>query len=293
MQVFITGGTGYVGQAVVAAAIKAGHRPIVLQRPGTDRPLHFPGAKTVPGDIVNAQSFEKDLREADAVIHLVGIIREVPRHDITMERLHVEATHSILEAAKRSKVPRFVHMSALGSRPDAVSSYHRTKWAAEELVRESGLTYTIFRPSVIFGKGGPGPEFVGQLTDLARKAPLLPIIGDGHSPLQPVSIQTVAKAIIASLTSPLALNKTYEAGGPDVIAYEEIMRHICRSFNKPFRPVHIPLALMGALLPILQHLPGFPLTLDQFIMLKEGNVCHDAESLYRDLGLEKIPFSVL
>lgn len=292
MRVFITGGTGYVGQAVVAATLQAGHQPIVLQRPGTYRSLNMPGAELVEGDVLEPRSFEKGLAGSDAIIHLVGIIREVPRQNITMQRLHVEATRSILGAAKRAEVARFIHMSALGSRTNAVSSYHRTKWAAEELVRESGLNFTIFRPSVIFGKGGPGPEFVGQLRDLARKAPLIPIIGDGRSPLQPVSIETVAKAMVASLTAPLAHNKVYEAGGPEVITYEEIMRRICQALNKPFRPIHIPLALMGALLPILQHLPGFPLTMDQFIMLKEGNVCRDPESLYRDFQLDKIPFEV-
>ncbi|MDI6813239.1 MAG: NAD(P)H-binding protein [Desulfitobacteriaceae bacterium] len=292
MRVFITGGTGYVGQAVVTAAIRAGHQAIVLQRPGTHRPLKQQDVELVEGDVLEPRSLEKGLPGADAVIHLVGIIREIPRQNITLERLHVEATRNVLEAAKRAQVPRFVHMSALGSRPQAVSGYHRTKWAAEEWVRQSGLTFTIFRPSVIFGQGGPGPEFVGQLADLARKAPFLPIIGDGRSPLQPVSIQTIAEAIVASLTSPLAHNKIYEAGGPEVITYEEIMRRICEALNKHFRPVHIPFSMMGVLLPILQHLPGFPLTLDQFIMLKEGNVCQDSESLYRDFGLEKIPFKV-
>lgn len=292
MRVFITGGTGYVGQAVVAAAMRTGHQLLVLQRPGTRRPLEHPGVELVEGDVLEPESFVKSLEGADAIIHLVGIIRESPRQNITMQRLHVEATRNVLEAAEHAQVPRFVHMSALGSRPEAVSGYHRTKWAAEELVRRSGLTFTIFRPSVIFGQGGPGPEFIGQLADLARKAPVLPIIGDGRSPLQPVSIKTVAEAMVASLSSPLAHHKIYEVGGPDVIIYEEIMRRICQTLNKPFRPIHIPFSFMGALLPVLQHFPGFPLTLDQFIMLKEGNVCRNSESLYRDFGLEKLPFKV-
>lgn len=78
-----------------------------------------------------------------------------------------------------------------------------------------------------------------------------------------------------------------------VITYEEITRRICVALNRPFRPIHLPFFLMGVLVPILQHLPGFPLTLDQFIMLREGNVCQDADALYRDFSLPRQPFEVV
>ena len=112
-------------------------------------------------------------------------------------------------------VRRFLHMSALGARPSAVSNYHRSKWAAEEAVaKKSGLDATIFRPSVVFGRGRHGPNFVDQLADLVRSAPLIPILGDGHFLLQPVSVRTVAAAFAKALQTSTTVGMAYELGGP-------------------------------------------------------------------------------
>lgn len=292
MNVFITGATGYVGRAVLAAVLREGHQVTILQQPGSRRALTATGARVVTGSITDPASLQGAMEGADAVIHLVGIIREVPRKGITMDRIHRQGTENVLAEAKRAGVRRFEHMSALGTRAGAVSGYHRSKWAAEEAVRGSGLEWTIFRPSVVFGKGGPGPEFVGQLADLVRKAPIVPVIGDGSARLQPVSVQTVADAFAAALLAPASVGKVYEVGGPAVVTYGEILQQIARAMGKRLRAIHIPMGLMGALMPALQHAPGFPLTMDQFAMLKEGNACTDAQSLYRDLGLTPIAFHV-
>lgn len=292
MKVFVTGGSGYVGRVVIERLLAANHHVVALQRPASTRSIDSRHVETVEGDLFDRVTLLHGLAHADAVIHLVGIIRQVPRRGITMHRIHVEGTRLVLEAAAQSGVQRMVHMSALGARPGAISAYHRSKWYAEEAVRDSGLTYTIFRPSVIFGRGGPGPEFVGQLTDLVRKTPVTPVIGHGRYPLQPVSITTVADAFTAALALPIAENRVYELGGPDVVTYADILRRIAEAHGQTLRTIRIPAVLMSAMIPWLQRLPGFPLTVDQLTMLLEGNVCTDTETVYRDLALSAVPFAV-
>src|SRR5512140_805561 len=153
MNVFITGATGFVGREIVRQVRAAGHSISVLARDtGSQSALKLRsefGVNIRAGDILDEDSLSEALTGADAAIHLVGIIAEVG--DKTFERVHVAGTLNTLGVARRQGIKRFVHMSALGSRPGAVSRYHQSKWAAEEAVRSSGLAFTIFRPSLIYG----------------------------------------------------------------------------------------------------------------------------------------------
>lgn len=292
MKVFVTGGAGYVGKVVIDRLLEAGHQVTALQRANAERSVAQPAVNVIEGDILDPSSFQHEMGQHDAVVHLVGIIKEYPRKGITMKRVHVNGTKNVLQSARVAGISRFLHMSALNTRHGAVSSYHRSKWEAEECVRQSGMSYTIFRPSVIFGKGGHGPEFVGQLVGLVKKAPLVPIVGDGHFLLQPVSVQTVGEAFAQSLTQAVTINREYEVGGPNVVSYLEIMQRIAHALHKPLRTIRMPVSFMKRLVPVLQKTPGFPLTVDQLTMLLEGNVCQCSEPLYSDLPLEKIPFEI-
>ncbi|MCL6632802.1 MAG: NAD-dependent epimerase/dehydratase family protein, partial [Alicyclobacillus herbarius] len=211
MKVFVTGGTGYVGRPVIRALQAAGHEVLALQRPGSRRPLDDTHIPVFSADVLDTPRLVEGMQGCDAVVHLVGIIRERHRQGVTMRRMHVEATRAVLTAAQAVNVHAIVHMSALCARPNALSAYHRSKWEAEELVRSSEIPYTIFRPSVIFGAGGPGPNFVQQLAQLVERSPLVPIIGDGRFLLQPVSVETVADAFVRAVQAPK--QRTYELGG--------------------------------------------------------------------------------
>src|SRR5256885_16672659 len=118
----------------------------------------------------------------DAVIHLVGIIRERPALAETFERLHVDATLNVLAAASGAGVRRVLHMSALGTRPGARARYHQTKWRAEEAVRPGGLDWTIFRPPIV---DGHGDGFVTALARMVRRLPTVPGLGRAPGRAQP------------------------------------------------------------------------------------------------------------
>jgi NADH dehydrogenase len=160
-------------------------------------------------------------------------------------------------------------------RPNATSNYHQTKWAAEESVRHSGLDYTIFRPSLIFG---PRDQFVNLFARISRFSPILPILGDGAARFQPVAVQAVAAAFTKSVTEGAAIGQTFDLCGPDTFTFEEMLDEILASTGRRRVKVHLPLGVarvQAALLEwiftkLLHRAP--PLNRDQLIMLQEDNV---------------------
>ena len=269
MRIFLAGGTGFVGGHVRSALLERGHELTLL----THRKLvgPEPGIEQAEGDVTRPESYAAALQGCDAVINLVGIIREIPARGVIFERLHGEATRTLLGAARKAGIRRFIQMSALGTRPAAVSRYHQTKFRAEEEVRESGLDWTIFRPSVIFG---PKDDFINRLAGFVRKLPAVPVIGDGSYRLQPIHAGDVARCFAVSLEMPETVGKTYELCGRDRLTYLELLDIIGMVLGKrPVRTMRIPLHLMETLATQLQHFSFFPITMDQIRMLVEENIC--------------------
>lgn len=270
MKIFVAGGTGFVGGHLVRALLSGGHsvRLFVHRRSESSGEV-----EQVEGDITMPGSFEPSLDGCDAVVNLVGIIREFPSRGITFEKLHVQATANLLAAAAGNGIKRYLQMSALGTRPDAVSAYHRTKWRAEELVRGSGLEWTIFRPSMIFG---PKDGFINMLAAQLRLAPVMPVIGSGSYRMQPIHADDVARCFVLALALPGSIGQTYELCGRDRVSYEELLDMIaaCMGRPRPLKP-HIPLGLMKQLIPFMQKIPQFPITMDQLQMLLEENIGGD------------------
>lgn len=292
LKVFLTGSTGYVGKAVLEKLTAAGHEVICLVRPGSKRKWGSDNASLGSvrphfGDLFDPVSLEQAMAGCDAVIHLVGIIREQRAKEVTFSRVHVTGTKNVIEAAKKSGIGRFIHMSALGARAGATSLYHQTKYEAERLVAASGIPYVIFRPSVIFG---PGDEFVNMLAGLVR-LPVTPVLGDGTYLLQPVSRRTVADVFTDALVNESAVNQIFEVGGPQQISYEGILDSIGMAIGKKkVRKVFIPLGLMKPVVKLMEGFSFFPITNTQLTMLLEGNVCGYAEKLYRTFDTEKVGF---
>jgi uncharacterized protein YbjT (DUF2867 family) len=269
MKIFISGGTGFVGEHVCRALRERGHelRLLVHSRGGVAES----GIELIEGDVTRMASFAAGVNGCDAVINLVGVIREFPDRGITFERLHVQATECMLGATRNAGISRYLQMSALGTRAAAVSAYHQTKWRAEELVRASGLEWTVFRPSLIFG---PRDSFINMLAAQLRLAPVMPVIGSGSYRLQPIHADDVARCFALALTLPETIGQTYELCGNDRLSYEELLDMIAAALgrSRTFKP-HFPLELMKLVIPFMQKIPQFPITMDQLQMLLEENIC--------------------
>jgi len=289
-QVFVTGATGFVGHALLQRLCAAGHVVRCLVRRGSEGALRGHGAiARIEGDVVTRQGLEEGVAGCDTVIHLVGIIREHHASGVTFERVHTHGTMNVLEAATAAGIRRYLHMSALGTRPEAAAHYHRTKWAAEEAVRASGLEWTIFRPSIIYGRGD---GLVTMLASMVRRLPAVPVIGSGRQRLQPIPVEQVAAGFASALDLPATIKRTYEVGGPEAVTMVELLDLIGRALGRRRVPkIHLPLGAMRPLARLLHPLPGFPVTPDQLLMLGEDSVC-DPRPFFETFELEPIPLAV-
>ena len=236
MIVLVAGGTGFVGRHVVNALKRRGHQVVV----------HHRGFRAIP-------------THADAIVNLVGIIREGSQ---TFVGAHVGKTRQLLRLGKKYKVRQFVQVSALGARDDG-TPYQRTKFQAEELVRRSGLPYAIIRPSVIFG---PSDRSINKFRAVARTG-FLPLFGNGT--VQPVSVETVASVVAAAVERRIR-DRIAEIGGPEVFTYRQLAYRIhpgVRAFLLP-SPIRALLTFIGRFLPPLP-------TPDMERMLWEHNTTGD------------------
>ncbi len=288
MKVFVTGGTGFVGKKVVGRLLERGYETAILARDDNSLKKSAPHAeklKYVYGNIQDIDSLEKGMSGCDAVIHLVGIIREIGSN--TFESVHYGGTKNAIEAAKLSRIKRFIHMSAEGTGPTAKSKYHKTKYRAEEYLKSSGLNYTIFRPSVLFGDEDKN---FNVLSDLIRKSPLIPVIGDGNYKWQPVSVENVAELFVSAIENKRAEKRVYEVRGPDVFTFNEVLDILMEILSIKRTKVHIPVSFIRPIVHILERIvPNPPITNDQLTMLLD-NYDHPVNDLLEDFEIELTPF---
>jgi len=293
MRVLVTGGTGFVGSHVVSALLDHGHTVRALVRTETVELANRDGVETVRGDVTDPASLTGAFDGIEAVVHLVGIIDEVPSKGVTFQRIHVDGIRNVAEAARAAGVTRFVHMSANGARPDGVSAYQTTKWEAEEEVRAGGFEHlVIFRPSTLFGDPGPEhPEFAKRLWEtLVKPFPVLPVFGDGAYELQPVHVNACASAMAQAVTRDASHGVSYCVAGPERISYREVLRRIAQGGGikpKPTVPVPIFAARLGV--NTLGKAGLLPISPAQFEMLIEGNTC-DSAAFFADFGVESRRF---
>lgn len=219
-------------------------------------------------NILNPEHVAATISGAEAVINLVGILRQSGRQ--RFGRLHRDVPGEIAKAALEAGASTFVHVSSLGVSPNSPSIYARTKAEGEMRVRDAFPAATILRPSLLFG---PEDNFFNRFADMARFSPFLPLIGGGKTKFQPVYVGDVAAAIAKAVMDPSSTRgRTYELGGPTVYTFKELMeiilRETCR--KRALLPIPFALASIGAAVANLSPWP--PITPDQVRLLKTDNV---------------------
>jgi len=295
MRICVTGATGFVGSYVLRALLDHGHTPRCLVRSsGSSLAVDDAALELKTGDVTDPASLHPAMDACDAVIHLVGIIEEHAGRNVTFERIHVDGTRNVVRAAREAGINRFIHMSANGARRDDATAYQRSKWEAEQIVRNADFEHwTIFRPSLLFGRPDPGrPEFASQLLrDLVRPFPILPVFGDGTYELQPVHVSAVAEAFVQAVTQKTAHEQVYVAAGPDRLPYVEVLNRIARGAGLDPKPkIYVPLPLARLGVYSVGRLGLLPISPAQFEMLVEGNT-GEASAFHDDFDPAPTPFT--
>jgi uncharacterized protein YbjT (DUF2867 family) len=269
--ILVAGATGFIGPKIVHA-LRAEDRPVrVLARnPKDAETLARWGCEIVQGDMTDPASLRPAVEGCEAVIDLVAIISGKPEQ---FDRVMIQGTRDLVAAAKEAGASRFVLMSALGvsERSKDLTPYFHAKWDEEQAVQSSGLDYTIFRPSFVFGgDGGSLPIYIRQV----RWSPVVTVIGDGKRRLQPIWVDDVAAFFAKSLSMPDALNRTFELAGPDVVTWDDLYERIRRVLGKRRATIHMPYGLVRAGAAVVEKLPlDLPLSRDAVTMLEfEDNV---------------------
>ena len=284
MRVAIIGGTGFVGSYIVSAMRQAGHELTLLVRAGSeDKVASGPGIRLVEGDIDSAPAIRSALEGADAVVYLVGILREFPRQGVTFEKTQYQGVVDVAAVASELGIRRFLLMSANGVDAEA-TAYQRTKFAAELHVKAGPFDATIFRPSVVFGDPDGRMEFATQLYQDIVRLPV-PAIGfhTGWRPakgpvlMSPVAAKDVADAFVAALGDDSTIGNTYHLGGPEELSWVEMIRRVAAAVGKRKIILPMPIAVMRVGATLLDWLAFFPVTRDQLTMLEQGNVSPDDE----------------
>ncbi len=287
----ITGATGYIGSHLVTLLVERGERPRCLVRDikRAERILPADQVELVLGATTQPTSLEAAVRNIETIVHAAFVTadhKQVVSNEY--EKTNVEGTANLIRAAKAAGVKRIVEISGLGTKPDKPGSYMQGRYLAEKMLVDSGLDWTIIRPSVLFGKDAP---FIKGLADLIRTAPVLPLIGGGKTMFQPIYVEDVVTVIIKVLEDPARTNShIYTIGGPGYYSFSQVFDILLKAMHKSRFKVYAPTPFVGIGAAVMEAvLPKPPLTSAAMTLFTFDNIT-DLKSVERDFGFTPMSF---
>ena len=271
MKIAITGGTGFVGRHLSRALVASGHevRLIARDRDHRDEAVRtIPGVTMVPASVADPAALAAALAGCDAVAHCAGINREIGSQ--TYQVVHVEGTRHVVAAADRAGVAKVVLLSFLRARPGCGSAYHESKWAAEEIVRASGLDYTIVKAGVIYGTGD---HFLDHTSHALHTLPVFASVGLAEKPVRPIAVADLVRILEAALVEGRLSRQTVAVTGPEELRLGEAVRRIGRVIGRRVLVVPAPVWAHRVLARAFERIMTIPLvSLAQVRILSEGVV---------------------
>lgn len=271
--ILVTGASGYVGSHVIRALAGAGKsvRGLVYNRQRAEKEGRLQGLKVevVEGDINRPESLANALSGVTAVVHTVAIAIEKGKR--TYEMINYTGTVNLVEAVKQADIRRFINISQLGANADLPYRFLASKGKAQDYVAASGLAWTAFRPSVIWG---PEDEFANTFARLVPLTPLIfPIVGDSNTKFEPVWVDDVAMCVLKALEDSTTIGKEYELGGPEVLTLEEIERRTLHAIAARRWMIRFPMPLLRIAVAVLEFLlPAPPVTSSLLELLAVSNI---------------------
>jgi nucleoside-diphosphate-sugar epimerase len=267
MRVAITGGRGFVGHHLAERLLSEGHEVVLLDREALCKESDALGeAKFVATDLSSVRDLSEALAGCHAVAHCAGINREIGAE--TFGRVHVEATHNVVAGAKAAGVLKIALMSFLRARPNCDSGYHESKWAAEELIRNSGLDYTIFKAGVVYGRGD---HLLDHLSHALHTFPFFATVGLEEKTVRPLAVEDLVHVMRAALIDRRLKKVTVAVIGPEEIYLSEAVRRVSEVVGKAPFVFPMPIWFHRLLAHVFELTMKVPLaSLAQVRILSEG-----------------------
>jgi len=237
MRIAITGGTGFIGGHLAQRLAGEEHEVVLLGR--TNRANVTVSASRmqfVAVDLSDPVALAEAFSGCDAVAHCAGINREIGEQ--TYQRVHIEATKNVVEAAKQAGVRRTLLMSFLRARPDCGSPYHESKWAAEEIVRNSGLDYTIIKAGMVYGLGD---HMLDHLSHALYTFPMFAMVGLKEKSIRPLAVEDLVVILRAAMIDGRLARKTLAVTGAEELYLSEAVRRVAHVTGKRIRMMRAPI----------------------------------------------------
>lgn len=288
MKIVVAGGTGFLGREITKALLEAGHEVTVASRSNPEKDPLDPRARWVRGDVMEPDGLVDALKGVEVVVDAVQFPNspiENPKKGFTFERIDLGGTKNLVDAAKAAGVAHFIGLSGVGAAEDAEYPWLRYKWQEEQHIIASGMAYTIFRPSWIYGERDVA---LNRFLGFAKLLPFVPVVGNGKTRINPLFVGDLAAHIVAAVENPAARMATYEMGGPVVMTMDEIIRVALRAAGKRRFLLHGPKPVMKLVASVIQFAPGRPLTPGAVDFITMEGVA-DTSSLTATFGLPLTP----
>jgi len=275
--ILVSGGTGFVGSAIVHELRRRGEPVAVLGRDARKIRERFGTEVTArEGDVRDPHTLAEAMAGIDVVVNAVQFPKspiENRRKGWTFEEIDLKGTRHQVDAAKAAGVRRFVYVSGVGASKESDRHWFRYKWEAETYLRDSGLEWVVVRPTWVYG---PGDVSLNRFLGFARLLPFVPMFGKGEQPMQPVFIDDVGRVCADAALRPEAANRLFELGGPDVVTMNDVVRTALEVMGKKRGLLHQPAALGKALGTLTAVLPSPPLSADAIDFITEAAVADNA-----------------
>jgi uncharacterized protein YbjT (DUF2867 family) len=270
MKIAITGGTGFVGGHLARRLIADGHDVVLISRSvAVEAELRGQNGVTfAPSDLSGIEQLMAAFAGCDAVAHCAGINREIGSQ--TFQRIHIDGTRNIVEAAKRAGVRRIALMSFLRARPNCGSPYHESKWAAEELIRNSSLNYTIVKAGMVYGRGD---HMLDHLSHSLHTLPIFATVGFREKLIRPLAVDDLVEVLRSAVLGDQLARKTIAITGAEPLYLSEAARRVAQVLGRRIWIVPAPLWFQYVLAQFCEFTMKVPLVAKaQVRILAEGVV---------------------
>ena len=273
MKIAITGASGFVGSHLAQALLARGHSVVAVARGIRKSELELSSQRLTwfASDLSDAGQLAQAFEGCDAVAHCAGINREID--DQTYEKVHVCGTRNVLDAARAAGVPRIAMLSFLRARPNCGSAYHESKWAAEEMLRQSGLDFTVIKPGMIYGLGD---HMLDHLTKSLNTLPFFATVGMHELPIRPLAIEDLVRLLCAALVEGSMSRSTIAVTGPEELRLSEAARRVARVLGRHIYVFPAPVWFHRIFARVLEKAMKVPLVaIAQVRILAEGVVASE------------------